>query len=154
MNKYKIIDHTADIGIEALGKTKKELFGNAVEAMFDLMIDKEPDRKRFLPAVNLKVTREMTALEEKVVTIKGADTEDLLVNFLREALYLFNGKRWIVKKCKLLELTARHVVAQLQGESYNSKKHQLKKEIKAVTYHGLSVKKTAQGWKGKVIFDV
>jgi SHS2 domain-containing protein len=149
MNKYKILDHTADIGIEALGKTKKELFGNTVEAMFDLMVDKEPDRKS-----NLKVTREMTALEEKVVNIKGADTEDLLVNFLREALYLFNGKRWLVKKCKLLELTARHVVAQLQGESYNSQKHQLKKEIKAVTYHGLSVKKTAQGWKAKVIFDV
>jgi SHS2 domain-containing protein len=154
MNKYKILDHTADIGIEVWGKTKKELFGDAVEAMFDLMIDKEPDGKRFLPAVNLKVTRKMAALEEKVVNIKGADTEDLLVNFLREALYLFNGKRWFVKKCKLLELTARHVVAQLQGESYNSQKHQLEKEIKAVTYHGLSVKKTAQGWKAKVIFDV
>lgn len=138
MKKYKILDHTADIGIEVWGKTKKELFENAVEAMFDLIGD--------LTGIN--------NVNEKVVTIKGADTEDLLVNFLREALYLFNGKRWIVKKCKLLELTAKLVVAQLQGESYNSKKHQLKKEIKAVTYHGLSVKKTAQGWKAKVIFDV
>jgi Uncharacterized conserved protein len=138
MKKYKLLDHTADIGIEVLGKTKKELFGNAVEAMFDLIVD--------LTGVN--------DVNEKVVTAKGADAEDLLVNFLREALYLFNGKRWLIKKCKLLELTARHVVAQLHGEPYNSQKHQLKTEIKAVTYHGLSVKKTAQGWKAKVIFDV
>lgn len=138
MKTYKVLDHTADIGIEVWGRTKKELFGNAVEAMFDLIAD--------LTGIN--------NVNEKVVAIKGADAEDLLVNFLREALYLFNGKIFLVKKCKLLELTARHVVAQLQGESYNSQKHQLKKEIKAVTYHGLNVKKTAQGWKAKVIFDV
>jgi SHS2 domain-containing protein len=110
MKTYKVLDHTADIGIEVWGKTKKELFGNAVEAMFDLIVD--------LTGVN--------DVNEKVVTAKGADAEDLLVNFLREALYLFNGKRWLIKKCKLLELTARHVVAQLHGEPYNSQKHQLK----------------------------
>jgi SHS2 domain-containing protein len=46
------------------------------------------------------------------------------------------------------------IVAQLQGEPYDSDKHQLKTEIKAVTYHGLSVEKTVRGWKAKVIFDV
>lgn len=138
MKNYKIFDHTADIGIEVWGKTKKELFTNAVQAMFDLMVD--------IQCIN--------TIEEKIVKIAGADMEDLLVNFLREVLYLFNGKKWLVKKCKLLELRAGHVVAQLQGESYNSQKHQLKKEIKAVTYHGLSVEKKVRGWKAKVIFDV
>ena len=138
MKTYKLLDHTADIGIEFWGKTKKELFENAVEAMFDLIVD--------LTGIN--------NVNVKVVTAKGADAEDLLVNFLREALYLFNGKKWIIKQCKLLEMTARHVVAQLQGEPYDSDKHQLKTEIKAVTYHGLSIEKKAQGWKAKVIFDV
>ena len=138
MDKYKILDHTADIGIEVWGKTKKALFENAVEAMFDLIVD--------LTGIN--------KVNEKVVTVKGADAEDLLINFLREALYLFNGKRWLIKKCNLLELSDMQIVAQLWGEPYNSHKHQLRKEIKAVTYHGLSVKKTAQGWKAKVIFDV
>jgi len=138
MKSYKLLNHTADIGIEVWGKTKKELFANTVESMFDLIVD--------LTGIN--------NVNEKVVAIKGADAEDLLVNFLREALYLFNGKRWLVKKCKILELTAGQIVAQLQGEPYDSDKHQLKKEIKAVTYHGLSIKKTARGWKGKVIFDV
>jgi SHS2 domain-containing protein len=138
MKKYKLLDHTADIGIEFWGKTKKELFENAVEAMFDLIVD--------LTGIN--------NVNDKVVTAKGADAEDLLVNFLREALYLFNGKKWIIKQCKLLEMKSGQIVAQLQGEPYDSDKHQLKTEIKAVTYHGLSVKKTARGWKAKVIFDV
>jgi SHS2 domain-containing protein len=138
METYKLIDHTADIGIEFWGKTKKELFENAVEAMFDLIVD--------LTGIN--------NVNVKVVTAKGADAEDLLVNFLREALYLFNGKKWIIKQCKLLEMKSGQIVAQLQGEPYDSDKHQLKTEIKAVTYHGLSIEKKAQGWKAKVIFDV
>jgi len=138
MKSYKLLNHTADIGIEFWGKTKKELFANAVEAMFDLIVD----------------LRGINNVNEKVVTAKGTDAEDLLVNFLREALYLFNGGKWIVKQCQLLEIKSGHIVAQLQGEPYNSQKHQLQKEIKAVTYHGLNVKKTAQGWKAKVIFDV
>lgn len=138
MKNYKLLNHTADIRVEVWGKTKKELFANAAQAMFDLMTDMQ----------------RIDTSEEKTVTIDGADTEDLLVNFLRESLYIFNGKRWLIKKCKILELTARHLVAQLRGEPYNTKKHQLNAEIKAVTYHGLSVKRTKQGWRAKVIFDV
>ncbi len=138
MKSYKLFDHTADIGIEVWGKTKKELFANAVYSLFDLIVD--------LTGVN--------DVNEKVVTTRGADIEDLLINFLRETLYLFNGKRWLVKKCKLLELSDTQIVAQLRGEPYNSHKHQLRKEIKAVTYHDLSVKKTNEDWRAKVIFDV
>lgn len=138
MKSYQLLNHTADIGIEVWGKTKKELFANTVLALFDLMVD--------LTGVN--------NANERVLNIKGADIEDLLINLLRETLYLFNGKRWLVKNCKVSELSDTQIVAKLQGESYNSQKHQLEKEIKAVTYHGLSVKKTAQDWKAKVIFDV
>ena len=112
MKHYKLLNHTADIGIEVWGKTKKELFANAVEAMFDLIVD--------LTGVN--------NVNEKVIAAKGTDIEDLLINFLREALYLFNGERWLVKKCKILELSAKQIVAQLQGEPYNPQKHQLRKK--------------------------
>ena len=38
MKKYKLIDHTADIGCEIFGKTKKELFANSVVALLELML--------------------------------------------------------------------------------------------------------------------
>ena len=40
MEKYEIIDHTADIGAKAYGKNLSEAFENAAKAMFDIITDK------------------------------------------------------------------------------------------------------------------
>ncbi|MEN6373338.1 MAG: archease [Smithella sp.] len=144
MKKYKLIDHTADIGCEIFGKTKKELFANSVVALFELMLG----RRTF------SETNETTELETKSLTVEGIDLEDLFINFLREILYLFNGEGWVVVDCQPLQVTNKHIVAQLTGEPYIGTRHQMKMEIKAVTYHGLSVKKTKTGWVGRVIYDI
>ena len=141
MKNYKLLDHTADIRVEVWGKTRKDLFGNAVAAMFDVMVD-FPNEEKIKP------------LEEKTVKITGNDLEDTLINFLREALYLFNGKGWLIKSCEPLELTGRSFVVRLQGAPYNRQKNPLKTEIKAVTYHGLIISKSKKGWQAKVVFDV
>ncbi len=141
MKKYKLLDHTADIRVEVWGKTRKELFGNAVVAMFDVMVD--------WPSED-----EIKLLEEKIVKITGNDLEDTLINFLRETLYLFNGKGWLIKSCESLKLTRRSIVARLKGEPYNRQKTPLKTEIKAVTYHALIINKSNKSWQAKVVFDV
>ena|SRR5664280_2324662 len=141
MKKYKLLDHTADIRVEVWGKTRKELFGNAVAAMFDVMVDWQSANK-------------LKPLEEKTVKITGNDLEDTLINFLREALYLFNGKGWLIRSCEPVELTGRSIVARLQGEPYSRQKNPLKTEIKAVTYHGLIINKSKKCWQAKVVFDV
>ena len=148
MQKYKKFNHTADIGCEIFGKTRKELFANGVAALFDLILDQKPD----LGKLSAVAVRE--ALEEKRIIIAGNDLEDLFINFLREALFLFNGTNWVITSCHLVEITRQRIVAQLSGESYNPKQHAVKTEIKAVTYHGLSIKNTKAGWKARVIFDV
>lgn len=144
MTKYKLIDHTADIGCEIFGKTKKELFANGVVALFELMLG----RRTF------SENNETTELETKSLTVEGIDLEDLFINFLREILYLFNGEGWVVVDCQPLQVTNKHIIARLTGEPYINAKHQVKMEIKAVTYHGLSVKKTKTGWVGRVIYDI
>jgi SHS2 domain-containing protein len=148
MQKYKLFNHTADIGCEIFGKTRKELFANGVTALFDLILDQKRDRGNCLAAAL------RTTWEEKCITINGNGLEDLLINFLREVLYLFNGKKWVVINCRPVEINRELIVAQLQGEPYNLKKHSVKMDIKAITYHGLSIKKTTKGWKARVIFDV
>ena len=148
MRKYKTFDHTADIGIEIRGKTRKELFGNAVAAMFDVMVDWPSEDKRLFSVEEIK------PLEEKRIKITGNDLEDTLINFLREALYLFNGQGWLIKSCELLKLTKRSIIARLKGEPYNRQKNPLKTEIKAVTYHGLIINKSKKCWQAKVVFDV
>lgn len=141
MEKYKLLDHTADIRVEVWGKTRKDLFGNAVAAMFDVMVDWQSANK-------------LKPLEEKRIKITGNDLEDTLINFLRETLYLFNGKGWLIKSCEPLKLTRRSIVARLKGEPYNRQKTPLKTEIKAVTYHALIINKSNKSWQAKVVFDV
>lgn len=148
MQKYKVFDHTADIGCEIFGKTRRELFANSVAALFDLILE----RRGCQTGENTTAGKEL--LEEKEIIIAGNDLEDLLINFLREVLYLFNGEHWVITGCHPTGLTGKLIVAQLSGEYYNPLKHQVKMEIKAVTYHGLSVRKTTAGWRAKVIFDV
>ena len=148
MQKYKVLNHTADIGCEIFGKTRKDLFANSIAALFDLILEHNHDRgKNFAPAS--KVTP-----EEKKIIIAGNDLEDLMINFLREILFFFNGKHWVTTGCHIVELTGKRIIAQLSGEPYNPRKHQIKMEIKAVTYHKLRIKRIDKGWKARVIFDV
>jgi len=140
MKKYELFDHTADIGIEFFGRTKKELFTNAIVALKDIMIEEN----------------EIKPLQGhgKKVAVEGADTADLLVNFLREVLYLFNGKRLITVSCVMTGFAARRLTAELALVRYRPEKHTVRTELKAVTYHGLSVVKEKTRWKARVIFDV
>jgi SHS2 domain-containing protein len=140
MTNYKFFDHTADIGVEVTGRTRKDLFVNAAEALFDVMIENK--------------TGEKSAKRQKKITVEGADVADLLINFLREILYLFNGEKFITVRCEIIQFSNKELQARLKGGSFNSKKHLIKTEIKAVTYSGVTVEKVKFGWRARVIFDV
>ncbi len=145
MSNYKFFDHTADIGVEISGRTNKELFANAASALFDVLIENNDSKNK---------SAAKTQKRQRTVTVQGADLEDLLINFLRELLYLFNGVHWVVSHCKILESGNKMLKAQLTGEPYNNKKHSIKTEIKAVTYSGAQVVRIKDGWRAKIIFDV
>ncbi len=139
MKLYKLIDHTADLGIEVTGRTKKELFTKAALSLMDIV-----GERKETPSCG----------KEKTLTVEGSDPADLLINFLREILYLFNGEALTVEDCNIQECSNQRLVAKLRVEPYNKEKYSMKMEVKAVTYHGLSVERTNSGWKARVIFDV
>ena len=142
MTLYKLIDHTADLGIEITGRTKKELFTKALWSLMDILIVREAPLKS------------AKSRKQKSLTVEGSDVADLLINFLREILYLVNGKAFIIGTCEITECGSKKLATRLWLEPYNRKKHAIKTEVKAVTYHGLNVEKTKSGWKARVIFDV
>jgi SHS2 domain-containing protein len=74
MPKYKFFDHTADIGVEISGRTKKKLFANAANVLFDVLIENIENKNK---------TSEDMLKRQKTLTVNGADVEDLLINFLR-----------------------------------------------------------------------
>ena len=77
MKLYKLIDHTADLGIEVTGRTKRELFTKAALSLMDIVVERKGTG---------------AGVKEKALTVEGSDPADLLINFLREILYLFNGR--------------------------------------------------------------
>jgi len=135
---YCLIDHTADLGLEVFGKTGEELFANAASAVCELMLDIE--------------NPEPTAVRE--ISVEGTDREDLLVNFLREVLFLFNGEKMVPTSFIIEELDDRHLRGKVRVAAYDPARHRVKREVKAVTYHGTEVVETPTGWRARVIFDV
>ena len=101
MKLYKLIDHTADLGIEFTGRTKRELFTKAALSLMDILLE----RKGTPPG-----------LKEKSLTVEGSDPADLLINFLREILYLFNREALVVEDCHIRECCNRRLVAKLRVE--------------------------------------
>ena len=135
---YRIFEHTADLGMEIYGTDERDLFQNAAVAVFDIMTD-----------VNLVRVR-----KEKKIFAEGSDLEELLVNFLREILYMYNGEGLLLKEFAISEMDNFHIKGTARGEPFAQARHRMNIEIKAVTYHRVEIRKTSGTWIGRVIFDV
>lgn len=137
MNRFDIIEHTADIGIVAYGAELKEAFANAAYAMFTIIAD--PER-----------------VEERVcqdIEVQAEDQESLLVRWLNELLYLFDTQGIIFSRFEISELNENHLKAKGYGEPIEPRRHSLKIGIKAATYHMLKIERD-DGCKVQVIFDI
>lgn len=138
MQKYRQIDHTADIGIEIFGATLQELFSNAAFALFDIITD---------------ISSVVCATELKL-TVTGIDREQLLVNWLSELLYLHDVKNLLFREFHVIEVSDTQITATVRGEEFAGDRHFMKTEIKAVTHHGLFIAQEGNSWKARVIFDL
>ena len=139
---FEFLEHTADVYIAAYGGDLAEAFENAALAMFETMTDTE--------SVEPKV--------EETVEAEGYDKQALLYNWLEEFLIRFEVNNLLYSKFKIqkIEKTERgfKLKAKGYGEPFKPKRHKQKVGIKAVTYHGLEVRKTSKGWEAQVIFDI
>jgi SHS2 domain-containing protein len=136
--RYKLIDHTADFGMEVWGADLKQLFENAAYAMFDAITD----------------TEELNASSKLSVNVSGEDWPDLMVNWLRELLYLWTGKGLLVKITRISFISEYALSAVVKFETFVPGRHLIKSELKAVTYHQISVEPEETKWKAIIIFDV
>jgi len=138
MKKYDLIDHTADVGIKAYGKTLSEAFENAAKGMFDIITDNS----------------EVESTGQYNIELKASDLEQLLVDFLSELLYLHSVNNIVFGFFKLdIDEANKSLKGTFYGEKFNLSKHKVGAEIKAVTYHMLEVKKN-KPYRVQVLFDI
>ena len=91
---------------------------------------------------------------EHTVEVGGDDWADLMVNWLRELLYLWNGEEQLVCAIAVEFLDRNHLRARVATTDYSPDIHSIRNEIKAVTYHQIQVGPHESGWRAQVIFDI
>lgn len=136
MKKYELIDHTADVCIKAYGKTISEAFENAAVGMFDIITD----------------SSKIDSVGQYDIQLEAPDLEQLLVDWLSELLFLNSAKNLVFGSFKVA-IDENHLSAQVFGEEYDTSKHKMGVEIKAVTYHMLEVNKKKPFYV-QVLFDI
>jgi SHS2 domain-containing protein len=132
---FEEIEHTADWALRIRGRDLAGLLANAARGMSSLLVE------------------DPAALPDEVeeqLDIQGVDAESLLVNWLNELAYWAEMEGVVFKSFDLKEVTSTSLRAVVRG----GPAPELKKHIKAVTYHALEIVETRAGLEATVVFDV
>lgn len=130
---FKENEHTADWELEAWAPNLAALLEQAARGMVRLA------------GMQLKSTPRVS----RRLDIQAEDPESLLVRFLSEILYLGEQEGLGFDQYSI-ELDGYRLKANLIGAPIAS----IAKDIKAVTYHNLSIQTSARGLEACIVFDV
>lgn len=155
------LDHTADVGIDVRAPSLELLFHRAAVGMLLLLHgrDDEDAEPRSAPAdpgagagggSGTGDPERAAGVGTRAVTLEADDTAALLADWLRELLFLHETRHADYAGATFDRLDADGLEARVRTEPAP----RAVREIKGVTYHELAVEQTADGWTGRVIFDV
>ncbi len=136
MKRFKLIEHTADIGLIAYGQDLAEAFSNSAYGLFSIMTDLRRVRK----------------VESRVIELQERSPEDLLFSWLNHLIYLFDTEQMLFKRCDVQEFDELKIKSVCSGERVDRSRHDIKLGVKAATYHMLKVDRGKN--QVQVIFDV
>jgi SHS2 domain-containing protein len=135
---FEFFDHTADLGLRIHAPDLNALFADGGQALLSVIVS---DSNTVEPRDRL------------TVRVAGTDLEYLFVDWLDELLFLFESKRFLASEFET-QLDDTGISATVRGEPCDPARHALAHEVKAVTYHGLTVEQSADGWRAEVILDI
>ncbi len=136
--KYRLTTRQSELAVKVTGSSQPDLFTNSAFALFDVMLDVEK--------IEIK--------ERLPLEVEGADRDDLLVNWMRELLYLYQGSGYLLKEFVIREVKDTSLKAEVCGEKIDPDRHEIKQEIAAVAYHQSRMTKTGNQWTAQLIFEV
>jgi SHS2 domain-containing protein len=141
---YEIIEHPADVGFLAYGRTLAEVFENAALAMCSLTCAAE----------------KIEETEQREILVRGADLESLLFAWLAEILGIADAEQLVFRRVvvTLLREPKDGVPGEARGlaygEIFDRARHAAGTYIKAVTLHQFKVERTPDGFRCRVFLDL
>ncbi|GBE54251.1 hypothetical protein BMS3Bbin15_00403 [archaeon BMS3Bbin15] len=137
MDMYEYFDVTADVGIIARGRTLEELFVNSARAVFNVMANLD----------KIKPVKEVS------FEISSNSIEELILDYLTYLLALKDIHGMLFSEFEV-EIDENNF--KLRGIARGDEireEHEIKTEVKAITYHLMEIKKNKL-WKVKFVVDV
>jgi len=135
---YEFFEHTADLGLRIRAPDLDTLFVEAARALFAAIVE------------DLSTVRPERAVP---VQVAGDDREYLLFDWLKALLYHFDAEHLLFGRFET-HVGPDGLTGTAWGEALDRSRHALEHEVKAITYHGLRVEQTADGWLAEVIVDI
>lgn len=134
---WRLLEHTADIRLEVHGATLEHLFINAALGITALIL---PDTK-------------LTSQMEMEIRLEADSAEELLIDWLRELLFLNQTRKFAMIDAQMITFSENDLKAKVSF-GINPPDIEPSFEIKGVTYHGLSIIETSEGYSAKIVFDI
>jgi SHS2 domain-containing protein len=135
--KYKFLDKIrSDVMFEAYGKTQKELFENAAEA---------------LSSVICKI-KQVKPVETEEFQVRAENLEDLMLNWLQAIIAIVDTEQKFFSKFEIEEINETKLKAKLQGEPIRPELGET--VVKAVTMYKFKLEETNKGYKVTVSLDI
>jgi SHS2 domain-containing protein len=139
---FREIDHTGDIGIQITASALPQLFERAAAGTFRVLTDPNTIRPT----------------DATTITVDGHDLEALMVRWLSDLNYRHTVEHVLYGAFEVNTIDEQTdgltLTATVRGEPIDSDRHTVYTEIKAITFHGLDVHRTDDGWAVQVIFDM
>jgi SHS2 domain-containing protein len=136
--KYRLTTRQSELVVRVVGDSQADLFANAAYALFDVMTD--------IDKIELK--------DRLPLEVEGVDRDELLVNWIRELLYLHQRSDYLLREFNIQEVKEKGIKAEVCGEKLDPDRHEIKQEIGAVAYHQSRMAQTGNQWNAQFIFEV
>ena len=129
-------DHTGEVLARVSAPSLQDLFVEAARALNQYL------------AEGVQMDTEGGFEEEIIVT--APDRETLLVPWLSEIWFRIDTKNTLYARFEILEFKERGLKARIFGDG----KTRPVRDIKAVTHHGLQIRRVGDSFEADIIFDV
>jgi len=136
---YRITKHQSELAVRVVGNSQADLFANSALTLFDVMVTDDG---------------KIECTESIPLEVEGTDRDDLMVNWVRELLYLYQGSGYLLKEFLIREVKDTLVKADVRGEKIDPDRHEIQQEIAAVASHKSRMQKTGNQWTAHLIFEI
>jgi SHS2 domain-containing protein len=140
--RWRTIEHTADLGLEVEAPTLELLFVAGAHGLAGVLLGDE---------VGDAGGATGGETEWREVALEAPDREALLVDWLRELLYIQISEGLVFRAAEIDELQASRLVARA---TFAPPDRPVERELKGVTYHDLEVSRHGDTWFARIVFDL